>query len=233
MAGFQSATPLKETSHLPVVPALRQVSQRGNLKVSARSSDYHGDMSTLEILLFSLAGILTLGLLAAAYTIRTNLARQRVQEEVDAMSLFAVFQRECNDFRLRVHMMDEHIPEYASVFHEAGWSSMISTMHNLEGLQDILNSLATKRNFPEVTRIIKSLNGEGPCDGEVTTRGAQAALLALGDWKMKTRAIFLNLIENLHEEALKTKELGVARNRKRQPTLTAIKALRESLGIHM
>lgn len=190
-------------------------------------------MTNVEILLFAIAGVLSLALLAAVLTIRANDNRQKIQEEVDAMSLLAVFQRECDDFRLRVHMMDEHISEYASVFHEAGWSSMISTMHNLDALQGLLTKLATQKNFPEVTKIIKSLNGDPTIAVEITTRGAQAALLALGDWRLKTRAIFINLVENLHEEALRTKELGVSRPRKRQPTLTAIQALRESLGIHV
>lgn len=201
------------------------------LKLSSPLADYPLRMGNLEIFLFSVAGTMTVGLLVAVRIIRLNNLRQKVQEEVEAMSLFAVFQRECNDFRLRVHMMDEHISEYSAVFHEAGWSTMITTLHNMDSLQDTLNKLTKQRDFPEITRVIKSFNGEPVVDGEVSSRDAKVALLALGDWRLKTRAIFLNLIENLHEEALRTKELGVTRARKRQPTLTAIKALRESLGI--
>ena len=203
------------------------------LKVTPLLVDYTNRMGNLEIFLFSVAGTMTVGLIVAVRMIRLNNARQKEQEEVDAMSLLAVFQRESNDFRLRVHMMDEHISEYSAVFHEAGWATMIATLHNLDTLQDTLNGLAKRREFPEISRIVKSFNGEPLVEGEISSREAKAALLALGDWRLKTRAIFINLVENLHEEALRTKELGVTRGRKRQPTLTAIKALRESLGIHI
>ena len=189
-------------------------------------------MGTLEIILLSIAGVLTLGLFVAVFLIKRNNARQKAREKEEALELLSAFERDCNDFRLRIHMMDEHMSEYSAVFQEAGWSRMITTMHNLDALEDTLKKVQASQDFPEITRVIKSLNGIPLLGVEVSNREAQVALLALGDWKLVTRATFINLIERLHEEALRTQELGVKRERKRLPTLTALAALRDSLGIH-
>jgi hypothetical protein len=135
------------------------------------------------------------------------------------------FLREANLLLKKQETLNVYAADYFHTLQGSGLSELAELVKHLEVVQERLQDLFEEGSYTDAYQLSEFLLDRLPPHEIAQAQAQFGAYAHLKNWRQKASDLVLQILENLEAAALKTKDLGIARNRNRKPTLMAISDL--------
>jgi hypothetical protein len=144
-------------------------------------------------------------------------AEQSVAEFSQAVSLL----------RKKRDILDVHSNDYFFTLQKGGWGELQQVLNDSSRVKSRLEQLLAEKRFTEAYQLSEFLLDRMPASLQQDSYPHLQAFSALKGWLDTSSQIIVTLIQLLEDAAVETQELGIHRQRKRQPTLHDIAQVRK------
>ena len=157
-------------------------------------------------------------------------ARTKGIPEFDSSERVAIeqidrFQKKISFLTRKVELVEEHAGEYFFVLHDHGWKRVVEVVEKLAQVNVDLNRWIEERRFDNALALAQFISGPTKDPNSLIRSLTQVELTTIENWEDETNQIILKVATELGNAALDTKELGISRQRKRNPTLMAVQEI--------
>lgn len=158
----------------------------------------------------------------------SELNRQLVANE--AASCLALYSEEVSRFRKRRNVLDMHVNEYFHTFQDAGWPALKQLLANLGQVETQLHKMMEAEAYEDVIGISNLLLDRVSEAEKTRSCDCYPTFAEFCGWQQKGESLLLQIVNCLEGAAGETRDMGISRQRKRQPTLVAISEVRQLLS---